>query len=106
MGLVDEVTQRNASAAEELSSTSEELAAQAASLRDTVAFFRVAEALVPVAAPAPVPAPAPVAAAKARALPALAGGEGSGPQPGRPLNGHAGGAATPRGTGAGGFQRF
>jgi methyl-accepting chemotaxis protein len=41
MGTVDQVTQRNASAAEELSSTSEEMAAQAASLQELMSFFRV-----------------------------------------------------------------
>jgi methyl-accepting chemotaxis protein len=42
MGLVDQVTQRNASAAEELSSTSEEMASQAESLRQIVSFFQIA----------------------------------------------------------------
>jgi methyl-accepting chemotaxis protein len=41
MGLVDQVTQRNASAAEELSSTAEEMAAQAEALQRLVSFFRV-----------------------------------------------------------------
>ncbi|WNG40849.1 methyl-accepting chemotaxis protein [Archangium violaceum] len=41
---VDQVTQRNASAAEELSSTAEELAAQAESLQQMMTFFRVVEA--------------------------------------------------------------
>ncbi len=50
MGAVDQVTQRNASAAEELSSTSEEMAAQAASLQELMSFFRVADA--PAATPA------------------------------------------------------
>jgi methyl-accepting chemotaxis protein len=40
---VDQVTQRNASAAEELSSTAEELAAQAESLQQMMTFFRVSE---------------------------------------------------------------
>jgi len=35
------VTQRNAAAAEELSSTSQELAAQASALRQLMTFFRV-----------------------------------------------------------------
>jgi methyl-accepting chemotaxis protein len=38
---VDQVTQRNASAAEELSSTAEELASQAESLQQLMAFFRL-----------------------------------------------------------------
>ena len=40
---VDQVTQRNASAAEELSSTAEEMAAQADSMRQVMAFFRTGE---------------------------------------------------------------
>jgi methyl-accepting chemotaxis protein len=39
--LVDEVTQRNASAAEELASTAEELAAQAEALQEMMSFFQV-----------------------------------------------------------------
>jgi methyl-accepting chemotaxis protein len=41
MGMVDSVTQRNASASEELASTSEELATQAESLHQLMRFFRV-----------------------------------------------------------------
>jgi methyl-accepting chemotaxis protein len=41
MTQVDTVTQRNASTAEELSSTSEELATQASSLNELVAFFKL-----------------------------------------------------------------
>jgi methyl-accepting chemotaxis protein len=63
---VDQVTQRNASAAEELSSTAEELAAQAESLQAMMVFFRVPEEARPVyglpqqvrslgAAPEPLP---------------------------------------------------
>ena len=40
---VDQVTQRNASAAEELASTAEEMSAQAEALSQLVSFFRVAE---------------------------------------------------------------
>lgn len=43
MAQVDQVTQRTASAAEELASTAEEMTAQAESLRQLVAFFRVAD---------------------------------------------------------------
>ena len=42
MELVDRVTQRNASGAEELSATSEGMSEQAEGLRRTVAFFRLA----------------------------------------------------------------
>lgn len=42
MGQVDEVTQRNASAAEELSSTAEEMSSQAEVLQVLVSFFNVA----------------------------------------------------------------
>src|SRR3990170_689842 len=43
MSQVDQVTQRNASAAEELSSTAEEMASQAKSLQQLMSFFRVDE---------------------------------------------------------------
>jgi methyl-accepting chemotaxis protein len=43
MGTVDQVTQRNASAAEELSSTAEEMASQAESLQQLMAFFALSE---------------------------------------------------------------
>ncbi|HEX5750146.1 MAG TPA: chemotaxis protein, partial [Archangium sp.] len=73
---VDQVTQRNASAAEELSSTAEELAAQAESLQQMMTFFRVAEevrgmhgAVQPVRLP-PVASPAQGLKAVAQALPA------------------------------------
>jgi methyl-accepting chemotaxis protein len=70
MGVVDQVTQRNASAAEELSSTAEEMSSQAEALQQLMGFFQVAYATYapraaperPVAAPAPAPhAPAPAA---------------------------------------------
>ena len=41
MGQVDELTQRNASASEELSSTAEKLSAQAESLQELIAFFQL-----------------------------------------------------------------
>jgi len=82
MGQVDEVTQRTASAAEELSSTAEGVAAQAESLRQLVGFFQVAEGQVtegpeaaarvpPVRAP-PAERPAPPTA---RVPAAVAAGE-------------------------------
>jgi len=57
MATVEQVTQRNASAAEELSSTAEEVASQAVSLQQLVAFFALAgaEPARPAARP---PAPA------------------------------------------------
>ena len=63
---VDQVTQRNASASEELASTSEEMAAQAESLQQLVAFFRVEQdQAVRPARPAAKPAvPAPASAFK------------------------------------------
>jgi methyl-accepting chemotaxis protein len=51
MGTVDQVTQRNASAAEELSSTAEEMASQAESLQRLVAFFAVDEHAIDVTPP-------------------------------------------------------
>jgi methyl-accepting chemotaxis protein len=76
---VDQVTQRNASASEELASTAEEMASQAESLQQLMSFFRVA-GMADVAAKAPVKTAAKVPAAKpdgnghkrAPALPALA----------------------------------
>jgi len=47
MASVDQVTQRNASAAEELASTAEEMAAQAKTLEHLVTFFRVGMPVVP-----------------------------------------------------------
>jgi methyl-accepting chemotaxis protein len=41
MGSVDQVTQRNATAAEELSSTAQEMSAQADALQELIAFFDV-----------------------------------------------------------------
>jgi methyl-accepting chemotaxis protein len=75
MGTVDQVTQRNASAAEELSSTAEEMATQAEALQRLMGFFAVHEEARPRArlhgpdgAPAPARAPAAVAP-KPAALP-------------------------------------
>jgi methyl-accepting chemotaxis protein len=55
MTQVDQVTQRNASAAEELASTAEEMASQAEALQQLVSYFRVAtlEAAPARLAPAP-----------------------------------------------------
>jgi methyl-accepting chemotaxis protein len=50
MEVVDQVAQRNASAAEELSATAEEVASHAASLDRLVSFFRIGGAL-PAARP-------------------------------------------------------
>jgi methyl-accepting chemotaxis protein len=106
MAQVDGVTQRNASAAEELSSTAEELSAQAASLRDTVAFFRIADAVAEaVAAPGARP---PAKETPAVALPPaalLAAGPAGAPAgtPAAKANGHAAAGAPPAG---GGFRRF
>lgn len=44
MTLVDQVTQRNASASEELASTAEEMAAQSEALQQTISFFTTAGA--------------------------------------------------------------
>jgi hypothetical protein len=41
MSQVDQVTQRNASAAEELASTAEQMASQAVSLQQLISFFRL-----------------------------------------------------------------
>jgi len=47
MGQVDQVTQRNASAAEEMSSTAEELSSQAEGLMQLMAFFRTDDSTEP-----------------------------------------------------------
>jgi methyl-accepting chemotaxis protein len=61
MSAVDQVTQRNASAAEELSSTAEEMSTQAESLQDLMGFFRLeGDASAARRAHAPHP-PAPIA---------------------------------------------
>jgi methyl-accepting chemotaxis protein len=64
MSSVDQVTQRNASAAEELSSTAEEMTSQAGGLQEILAFFKVHDGAAPHApiardrgAPPPLPAP-------------------------------------------------
>ena len=46
---VDQVTQRNASAAEELASTAEELAAQAEALREMMGFFQIVDGAAVIA---------------------------------------------------------
>ena len=51
--------QRNAAAAEELSATSEELAAQAVALRDMMAFFNLREDEQPTAAARDIAGPPP-----------------------------------------------
>ena len=53
MSLVDQVTQRNASASEELASTAEEMASQAEALQQTISFFRTNGAAAPVVARRP-----------------------------------------------------
>ena len=88
MAVVDQVTQRNASAAEELSSTAEEMSSQAAALQQLTAFFQVGGlgALPPAAPRSSAPSARPTAEARraadrsstpraARALPAAAGAE-------------------------------
>jgi methyl-accepting chemotaxis protein len=85
MGVVDQVTQRNASAAEELSSTSEEMASQAESLLQTVSFFKLLDhggVRTRAALPATAPHAPPRAPAKAPRLPAPAKDQPPGPVPG------------------------
>ena len=65
MSQLDQVTQRNAAAAEELSSTAEEMNSQAATLQEAISFFTIhksaetaaAPVLKPVAAPRAMPLP-------------------------------------------------
>jgi methyl-accepting chemotaxis protein len=76
MGAVDQVTQRNASASEELASTAEEMATQAEALQALVAFFKVRDGVehapiraVPALRPAPGPATPVVSTREVAALP-------------------------------------
>jgi methyl-accepting chemotaxis protein len=69
MTLVDQVTQRNASASEELASTAEEMSSQAEALQQTIAYFKTSDSVAPPRAtvtpfrPAqPLPAAARIAA--------------------------------------------
>jgi methyl-accepting chemotaxis protein len=101
MGVVDQVTQRNASAAEELSSTAEEMASQAEALQQLVAYFSVREHAGAVRA---AHAAAGVATRPQHALPAAA----AVPAPAHPradgkANGKANGATAQE---DGGFRRF
>jgi methyl-accepting chemotaxis protein len=59
IGHMDQVTQRNAAAGEELASTAEEVASQAESLQQLIAYFKVNGSAVPASGPAPA-SPAPV----------------------------------------------
>jgi methyl-accepting chemotaxis protein len=62
MGQVEQVTQRNASASEELASTAEEVSSQAEALKQTMAFFHIDASqlgerpLIPTLDPRPIPA--------------------------------------------------
>ncbi len=93
MGIVDQVTQRNASAAEELSSTAEEMSSQAEALQQQVSFFRLQDAIAARGfhAPPPMAAAGPAQAAAHLAL----------SHPGGPRNG---GKQAPHG--AHEFKRF
>jgi methyl-accepting chemotaxis protein len=86
MAQVDQVTQRNASAAEELSSTSEEMAAQAAALQEQVSYFRLPGGAggAPVARHTPVPTPQPSPVAPRSVAPRKANGRPDGPIPHQP----------------------
>jgi methyl-accepting chemotaxis protein len=66
MSQMDQVTQQNSAAAEELSSTSEEMATQAEALEQLVGFFKVAED-TEVVSPLPRRAPATPAAVRSKA---------------------------------------
>jgi methyl-accepting chemotaxis protein len=103
MGTVDQVTQRNASAAEQLSSTAEEMAGQAESLQQLMAFFRVDEQAAAVDGPRkPVLAPAQPPARPASGGPAPARSPAAAlppPKPRRTVPGNGAG-------GEGGFEKF
>ncbi|ABS27074.1 methyl-accepting chemotaxis protein [Anaeromyxobacter sp. Fw109-5] len=95
MAVVDQTTQRNAAAAEELSSTAEELAAQAESLQRLVGFFQVRDELgsAPSSTAPADSTPKPLPPPSTRSRPLLEDGAGwtawrggAGPEPeSRPL---------------------
>ena len=97
MAVVDGVTQRNASAAEELSSTAEEMSSQAEALLNVISFFKtngVGHApRLGAAHPMHLPAPPVEGAADRRRAPAMA-------LPAKPAK------AAGNGAGEGGFKRF
>ncbi len=79
MGQVDQVTQRNASASEELASTAEEMSSQAEALQQLVSFFQLGgERAASPSRPAPAPAPFAHAAPHPAALPPRKGSNGAG----------------------------
>ncbi|HET9551988.1 MAG TPA: methyl-accepting chemotaxis protein [Anaeromyxobacteraceae bacterium] len=106
MATVDQVTQRNAAAAEELSSTAEEMSSQAEALQQLVAFFSLAEVAhghhprihVPHLPPPP---------AKRAAVPAAhpAASRDAGPRLPAPLAQSTPGNGVPK-NGEAGFRRF
>jgi methyl-accepting chemotaxis protein len=109
MGVVDQVTQRNASAAEELSSTAEEMASQAESLQQLMAFFQVPTLPQPGRAeatrrPTPDPAARRLAAAGATGGGAgvHGGGTAVGPHPKLPPPS----SGRPKAPGEAGYRRF
>ncbi len=82
MTQMDQVTQRNAAAAEELASTAQEMTAQAAALQQLVAFFHGGEEDLPsdlnaVSRRPAAPSPGELRALQAVSLPAAAGRKGS-----------------------------
>ncbi len=78
MGHVDQVTQRNAAAAEELASTAEEMASQAESLLALTSFFQVGDEAEPASAPRAAPL-RPVAPLRPALGPPARDEEGDGP---------------------------
>jgi methyl-accepting chemotaxis protein len=102
MGSVDQVTQRNASAAEELSSTAEEMASQAESLQTVMAYFKTGDrgdldARAPAHAQAPRTLPEHAQAPHAHAPRARAAALTDGKPRAKGTNGT---------SGDGGFKRF
>jgi methyl-accepting chemotaxis protein len=81
MTQVDQVTQRNASAAEELSSTAEEMATQAAALKEQVSYFRLPEDARPVSAGRPVQGHPSLGPVEAAAPPVARKSQGNGRPP-------------------------
>jgi methyl-accepting chemotaxis protein len=104
MGVVDQVTQQNASASEELSSTAEEMASQAEALLELVGYFALPDGAAVRAAPSPRGKR--VSATVAPALPARPAVNGAAGGEHAAANGTSGANGAGGGAGDDGFRRF
>jgi len=99
MGVVDQVTQRNASAAEELSSTALEMSMQAEGLQQLIEYFRLAAQAAPAR-------PATAKVAPSAPKPALPGAAPHALAPAKPREAKRAAATPTNGTSDAGFRKF